>query len=272
MGRDRLLLGLRAMEREAGFCMALWSQVKFLGNGLLNECIGSKAQCFLKKMFHCCQKVAVTDDLARSSIKFIFPLPKTYSSIITCRKSRYIADMAAKSLHRMLLQEAPIPSSDSRMPARETDRATILKQTFDFHNLTPDIRHYIYRRVLTQLSNQINLFRTKDSPTSNALLLRVCKQIHGESRTILYCENEFIMNESQGPGTASNMHRKVGDINLSLIKRIQIIHSQSVPPIPGYWAMHSLVKHTARVDVLGLMTGLRGIKIQFSFTIFRWSL
>jgi hypothetical protein len=66
------------------------------------------------------------------------------------------------------------------------------------------------------------------------------------------------MNESQGPGTASNMHRKVGDINLSLIKRIQIIHSQSVPPIPGYWAMHSLVKHTARVDVLGLMTGLRG--------------
>jgi hypothetical protein len=115
---DRLLLGLRAMEREAGFCMALWSQVKFLGNGLLNECIGSKARCFLKKMFHCCQKVAVTDDLVRSSIKFIFPLPKTYSSIITCRKSRYIADMAAKSLHRMLLQEAPIPSSDSRMPGQ----------------------------------------------------------------------------------------------------------------------------------------------------------
>jgi hypothetical protein len=64
------------------------------------------------------------------------------------------------------------------------------------------------------------------------------------------------------------MLRKIGDIDLRLIKCIQIIRSPSVPLIPGSLAMYSPVKHTARVDVLKLMTGLRGIKTHFSFAIF----
>ena len=38
--------------------------------------------------------------------------------------------------------------------------------------------------------------------------------------------------------------------------------------IPGSLAMYSPVTHTARVHVLKLMTGLRWIKIHFSFAIF----
>jgi hypothetical protein len=89
----------------------------------------------------------------------------------------------------LLLLEAPIttdlPPPESTMPRSETKTNPIPNKTFDFLNLLPSIRYYIYLHVLTQPSHQINLFRNKDSPPALAHLLHVCEQIHGESRMVL---------------------------------------------------------------------------------------
>lgn len=83
--------------------------------------------------------------------------------------------------------------------------AKVQKRRTGFTDLPPELRNTIYRHMFVRKNQDFKIFRrdrdTAGNPPSmsqSAQFLRTCKMVHNEGCSILYGENTFVFDRSQG--------------------------------------------------------------------------
>ncbi|KAF2134489.1 hypothetical protein P153DRAFT_380307 [Dothidotthia symphoricarpi CBS 119687] len=93
----------------------------------------------------------------------------------------------------------------ARMTTPIPDRTTTQRRRTGFTDLPPELRNTVYRHVFVRKNQDFKVYRrdresagTPPSMCQSAQFLRTCKTVHNEGCSILYGENTFVFDRSQG--------------------------------------------------------------------------